>query len=255
MTTTSAPKATAVRRRLQVNWRTALLLLYAAAVLVALMLYQVCAGDPADPARQSCRPLSWSDPPVAFMVVIGAVIVGVRVTSFAFKGSKVELGDSEVLPLISTGRGVTPSAESQLDESIIGLMLLGTASELIQLDSFLFVFYEVVGDRIGRYWYTSSQIAQRAEASLNGIAGSRALMDKALQAFGKDHLEQDFVTPNPEQNLYLRFCLTAPVHSSTGNGLGVLMAVAAHEDQVRIGPNILSNHLQKCADALGSALS
>lgn len=243
------------------KWRIIGIGVYSALVLTALLLYRVCVTDTPDsgPAKVTCRPLQWDDPPVLFVLLLTVVLlVGAQLTSLTWKDAKLEFRDRGVEPLISTGESKPAGDEVDTDvnEPVIALVLLGTAAEVMQPDAFLFVFYRIVDSKVTRYWYASSRHSQRSEPSLDGIAGSRTLMDSAIVASRRNHPERSWITPFPDQNVLLRLCLTAPVRSPKGVHFGVLMAVAIEDgqDEVRIGTNMLVNHLQRCADALGSAL-
>lgn len=208
---------------------------------------------------KTCRPYGWGDPGVVFAAFLVAILLGIEFRSLSW-GDKVRIEFSQTVPkLTGMTELIEGSHESDFHDSAVGLILLGSAAEVNQIDAYLFVFYHVIDGKVAKYWSSAPTAMggkkRATDRSMEAIAGSFEMIDFAVSVSTKSHTESKLMTPFPDRNTLVRRCVAVPVLLKDEACLGTLLAVAVQDDhdEMLLGKQMLANHLEKCADVLASA--
>lgn len=223
--------------------------------------YEICTTTEISGAESTreCRALTWTDPAVLVGAFLGLTLWGVQFKSVSFDKAKLEFQASAKPPAIMSGDGSARPVDEHEDDDdfLINLLLLGTASELNHTDSLLVIFYRVQGGEVVRHWYAGPSRARYEEREMRAIAGSREMLDRAVEWSESKHIEWMMLAPFPDSDTRLRLCIATPVKTPESGCLGTIMAVGvqAGTEDLQLGRLMIETHMKKSAIILGRMLN
>lgn len=251
---------------------------YLVASLTALIfgLFRQCEDQVVDKQVISvCRPPQMADPPIAWLsaLALGAilVIVNYSVKSISVGGDKwfevhfskdAALAESATAPhgMISPEvgvRGLEPFFSAH-EVSVIRMLLLGAASAVAELDSFVYCLYCFGQDLTVGYSWASTHRSPAAPRTFEGLVGSQVLLDWARRKRSDESTSNEWVNHSPEDIDSYRLCYFTPVRRRDGERIGVLAVIATKGDGVdrlRSSPEAIRVQLEAAAQVVSTALA
>ncbi|WP_232549541.1 hypothetical protein [Propioniciclava soli] len=222
-----------------------------------------------------CRPPALTDPPIAWLsaLALGAVLVilNYSISSISVGGDKwfeVRFSkDSSTVESTSTFLGIASpdvgvrgldSFFSTHQVSVVRMLLLGAASAVSELDSFVYCFYCFGKDLTIGYAWASAHRSFAAPRTFEGLVGSQILLDWARRKRADEGTSNEWVNHSPEDIDNYRLCYFTPVRKRSGERMGVLAVIATKgdgENRLRSGPEAIRVQLEAAAQVVSTALA